>query len=165
MESASRADASKADVSREARLESLRDYTRKLPPLAAIQARVAAYDGHRLRMTAPLAPNVNDKGSAFGGSMTSLMTFAGWGLVTLQLQQAGMRADVFVADSTVRYLKPLYAELRAEAVLAPEQSWELFLATLVQRGRARIHLQARMIGTEGEVMADLAGRYVAIAKG
>ena len=152
-------------VSKEKALESLRDYTRSLPPLAAIQARVAAYDGQRLHLTAPLAANVNDKGSAFGGSMTSLMTYAGWGLVTLQLQQAGLRADVFVADSTVRYLKPLYAELRAEAVLAPEQSWELFLATLAQRGRARIHLQARMIGTEGEVMADLAGRYVAIAKG
>ena len=152
-------------VSKEKALESLRDYTRSLPPLAAIQARVAAYDGQRLHLTAPLAANVNDKGSAFGGSMTSLMTYAGWGLVTLQLQQAGLRTDVFVADSTVRYLKPLYAELRAEAVLAPEQSWELFLATLAQRGRARIHLQARMIGTEGEVMADLAGRYVAIAKG
>lgn len=156
---------SKEPVSRERALETLRDYTRNLPPLAAIQARVAAYDGHRLGLTAPLAANVNDKGSAFGGSMTSLMTYAGWGLVTLQLQQAGVRADVFVADSKVRYLKPLYADLRAEATLAPEQSWELFLATLSQRGRARIHLQARMIGTEGEVMADLAGRYVAIAKG
>lgn len=152
-------------VSKEQALESLRDYTRDLPPLAAIQAAVAAYDGHRLRLTAPLAANVNDKGSAFGGSMTSLMTYAGWGLVVLQLQQAGVRADVFVADSTVRYLKPLYADLCAEAMLAPEQSWELFLTTLAQRGRARIHLQARMTGAEGEVMADLAGRYVAIAKG
>ena len=152
-------------VSKEKALESLRDYTRSLPPLAAIQARVAAYDGQRLHLTAPLAANVNDKGSAFGGSMTSLMTYAGWGLVTLQLQQAGLRTDVFVADSTVRYLKPLYADLCAEAMLAPGQSWESFLATLAQRGRARIHLQARMIGTEGEVMADLAGRYVAIAKG
>lgn len=166
---------SKEGVSRECALETLRDYTRNLPPLAAIQARVAAYDGHRLRLAAPLAANVNDKGSAFGGSMTSLMTYAGWGLVTLQLQQAGVRADVFVADSKVRYLKPLYAELRAEAMLAPEQSWELFLATLAQRGRARIHLQARITSPEGEatpheavsseVMADLAGRYVAIAKG
>ncbi|MEO8365495.1 MAG: YiiD C-terminal domain-containing protein [Pseudoxanthomonas sp.] len=149
----------------EAALETLRDYTSNLPPLAAIQARVAAYDGHRLSLTAPLPANVNDKGSAFGGSMTSLMTYAGWGLITLQLQQAGVRADVFVADSTVRYLKPLYTELRAEAMLAPEQSWELFLATLAQRGRARIHLQARITLAEGEVMADLAGRYVAIAKG
>ena len=152
-------------VSKEKALESLRDYTRSLPPLAAIQARVAAYDGQRLHLTAPLAANVNDKGSAFGGSMTSLMTYAGWGLVVLQLQQAGVRADVFVADSTVRYLKPLHADLCAEAVLAPEQSWESFLATLAQRGRARIHLQARMVGADGEVMADLAGRYVAVAKG
>ena len=91
---------------------------------------------------------MNDKGSAFGGSMTSLMTYAGWGLVTLQLQQRGVRADVFVADSKVRYLKPLYADLRAEAMLAPEQSWELFL-TLAQRGRARIHLQARIVQAEG----------------
>jgi thioesterase domain-containing protein len=162
-------------VSRERALETLRDYTRDLPPLAAIQARVAAYDGHRLRLTAPLAANVNDKGSAFGGSMTSLMTYAGWGLVTLQLQQRGVRADVFVADSKVRYLKPLYADLCAEAMLAPEQSWDLFLATLAQRGRARIHLQARIVLAQGQampgkamsdqVMADLAGRYVAIGKG
>lgn len=152
-------------VSKEEALESLRNYTRSLPPLAAIQARVEVYDGHRLRLAAPLAANVNDKGSAFGGSMTSLMTYAGWGLVILQLQQAGVRADVFVADSTVRYLRPLYADLHAEAVLAPEQSWELFLATLAQRGRARIHLQARIIQAEGETMADLVGRYVAIAKG
>ena len=136
-----------------------------IPMVRAMQVAVGDIAPAHLQLTAPLSVNLNDKGCAFGGSMTSLMTFAGWGLVNLQLQLAGVRADVFVADSTVRYLKPLYADLRAEAMLAPEQSWELFLATLAQRGRARVHLQARMIGAEGEVMADLAGRYVAIAKG
>jgi thioesterase domain-containing protein len=150
---------------REAALESLRVHARQMAPVAAMQVRVAGYDGDDLSLEAPLEPNMNDKGGAFGGSMASVMTFAGWGLVTLQLQQAGVRADVFVADSTVRYLRPLYADLHAEAVLAPEQSWELFLATLAQRGRARIHLQARIIQAEGETMADLVGRYVAIAKG
>ena len=72
-----------------------------MPPVAAIGIDVVGYDGERLRMRAPLAINVNDKGTAFGGSMTSLMTLAGWGLVTLRLQQAGRVADVFVADSTV----------------------------------------------------------------
>jgi thioesterase domain-containing protein len=151
--------------SMEAVLEDLRRYTRELPPVAAIQAQVDAYDGQRLVLTAPLSANVNDKGTAFGGSMTSLMTYAGWGLVTLQLQQAGMAADVFVADSSVRYLKPLYADLRAEAELAPDQSWPTFLQTLAQRGRARIHLRAQIVLPDGQVMADLAGRYVAIAKG
>ncbi len=149
---------------RESALEALRVYTRELVPLAAMQVRVAEYDGLRLHMEAPLAVNMNDKGSAFGGSMTSLMTYAGWGLVTLQLHQAGLQADVFVADSAVRYKKPLYADLHAEAELAPEESWAPFLDTLAQRGRARIQLQARIV-SEGELMADLSGRYVAIAKG
>lgn len=157
--------ASKQATARESALEALRVYTRELVPLAAMQVRVAGYDGLRLHMDAPLAVNMNDKGSAFGGSMTSLMTYAGWGLVTLQLHQAGLQADVFVADSSVHYKKPLYTDLHAEAELAPEESWAPFLTTLVQRGRARIQLQARIAGPEGQVMADLSGRYVAIAKG
>ncbi|HYM85512.1 MAG TPA: YiiD C-terminal domain-containing protein [Pseudoxanthomonas sp.] len=156
--------------SMEAALEILRAHTRDIPPVAAIRARIAAYDGHCLRLAAPLAANVNDKGSAFGGSMTSLMTYAGWGLVTLQLLQAGIQADVFVADSTVRYRKPLYADLQATATLAAGESWEPFVATLTQRGRARIQVQAQILlrvdeMPEGETMADFAGRYVAIAKG
>lgn len=154
----------KQGAARESAVEALRVYTRELVPLAAMQVRVAGYDGSRLRMEAPLALNMNDKGSAFGGSMTSLMTYAGWGLVTLHLHEAGLRADVFVADSAVRYKKPLYADLHADAELAPEEAWAPFLATLVQRGRARIQLQARIV-SEGELMADLSGRYVAIAKG
>lgn len=151
-------------------MEAFRAYTRNLVPIAAIQVSVAGYDDRCLRLDAPLAANMNDKGSAFGGSMTSLMTYAGWGLVTLRLHQAGIRADVFVADSAVRYRKPLYADLHATASLAPGESWEPFLATLAQRGRARIQVQARILPPgdgqpEGEVMADLAGRYVAIAKG
>ena len=152
-------------TTRDSALEALRSHTRELVPLAAMQVCVAGYDGSRLHMEAPLAVNMNDKGSAFGGSMTSLMTYAGWGLVMLQLHQVGLQADVFVADSAVRYRKPLYTDLRTEAELAPEESWAPFLNTLAQRGRARIQLQARIIGPEGEVMADLSGRYVAIAKG
>lgn len=158
-------EALKRSTTRESALQALRAQTRELLPLAAMGVSVAGYDGLRLRLQAPLAVNMNDKGSAFGGSMTSLMTYAGWGLVTLQLHQAGLQADVFVADSAVRYKKPLYADLHAEAELAPDQAWAPFLGTLVQRGRARIELQARIVLPEGEIMAELSGRYVAIAKG
>ena len=146
-------------------LETLRALCRGMPLIVAMRTDVVGYDGQCLRLRAPLAANVNDKGSAFGGSMTSLMTLAGWGLVMVRLQLAGLQADVFVADSDVRYRKPLYADLEAEAMLAPGESWEPFLTTLAQRGRARIQLQVRIHLPEGGVAADLAGRYVAIAKG
>jgi thioesterase domain-containing protein len=151
-------------MSVDAALQTLRDYCRSMPPVAAMQVGVAGYDGERLRLTAPLSANVNDKGNAFGGSLTSLMTVTGWGLVTLRLQLAGLKAEVYVADSAVRYLAPLYTDLEADAGFAPGESWETFLETLKQRGRARIQVEAKVPLPEGGVATTLTGRFVAIVK-
>lgn len=151
-------------MSPEEALQELRDYCRGMPPVAAMQVEVEGMRGDALRLTAPLSANVNDKGNAFGGSLTSLMTVAGWGLVTLKLRLAGLKAEVYVADSQIRYLAPLYGDLVAEAVFAEGQAWDLFVDTLVQRGRARIQVDARVLLPEGGLATTLSGRYVAIAK-
>lgn len=146
-------------------LRHLEAHYQAMPPVAAMQLAIAGYDGTRLRLHAPLARHVNDKGCAFGGSLVSLMTLAAWGLVSLRVQAAGLGADVFVADSAVRYLAPLFADLEAEAELAPEACWDAFLAELRARGRARVQLAARVRLPGGGIAATLAARYVAIAKG
>ena len=151
-------------MSLEEALQELREYCRGMPPVAAMQVEVEGMRGDALRLQAPLAPNVNDKGSAFGGSLTSVMTYAGWCLVSLQLQLRGLEAEVYVADSQIRYLAPLYDDLVAEAVFAEGQAWDLFVDTLVQRGRARIQVDARVLLPEGGLATTLSGRYVAIAK-
>ena len=151
-------------MSLEEALQELREYCRGMPPVAAMQVEVEGMRGDALRLTAPLSANVNDKGNAFGGSLTSLMTVAGWGLVTLKLRVAGLKAEVYVADSQIRYLAPLYDDLVAEAVFAEGQAWDLFVDTLVQRGRARILVDARVLLPEGGLATMLSGRYVAIAK-
>ena len=141
-----------------------------MPPVAAMQVSISGYDGTVLRLHAPLAANVNDKGCAFGGSLASLMTLASWGLVAMRVQAAGLAADVFVADSQVRYLAPLFADIEAEAELAADASWDEFIATLRERGRARTQLVARVmlpngVRPEGGVAATFSARYVAIVKG
>ena len=136
-----------------------------MPPVAAMHVAIIGYDGNSLRLHAPLSANVNDKGCAFGGSLGSLMTLAAWGLVSLRLQKAGIAADVYVADSEIRYRAPLYADLEAEAELDVDASWEDFLDTLRQRGRARTYLVARVPLPDGGVAAEFSARYVAFAKG
>lgn len=136
-----------------------------MPPVAAMHLSIAGYDGQRLRLHAPLSAHVNDKGCAFGGSLGSLMTLAAWGLVTLRVHEAGMPADVFVADSRVRFLAPLFADLDAEAELDPAASWEEFLATLRERGRARTELVARVPLPGGGIAAEFSARYAAFRKG
>ena len=161
-------------------LQRLLAHYQAMPPVAAMQLGIAGYDGQRLQLHAPLAAHVNDKGCAFGGSLASMMTLASWGLVWLQIEAAGLHADVFVADSQIRYLAPLFADLHVEAELAPDTDWASFIASLRERGLARAGLVARArlpdagpriksgAGSEqprrGGNAAEFTARYVAIAK-
>lgn len=145
-------------------LQALRATLLAMPPVQALQVRIAGCEGGRLRLEAPLAANVNDKGTAFGGSLVSLMTLAAWGLVTLRLGQAGLQAEVYVADTEVRYLAPLRSDLHAEAWLAEGEDWTAFLATLRERGKARATLQSRVLLPDGRVACEARARYAAIRK-
>ncbi len=131
-----------------------------IAPVRAMQLRILAHDTGHLLLGAPLAAHVNDKGCAFGGSLTSLMTLAGWALVELMLREHGHDCDVFVADSHVRYLKPVWEDLRAEAQLDPEADCAAFLDTLASRGRARISVPCRILTGDG-VAATLEARFAA----
>ena len=131
-------------------------------PLARTMAiELGSYDGHTLVLGCPLAPNVNDKGCAFGGSLTSLMTLAGWGVVELALRQRGEDCDVYVGQSAVRYLEPVWGDFQAEARCAEEADWDTFFATLDARGRARIAVTCRVPCDNGKTAATLEAQFVA----
>jgi thioesterase domain-containing protein len=150
-------------------LERLDAHYQAMPPVAAMRISIAGFDGRRLQLHAPLALHLNDKGCAFGGSLASMMTLASWGVVSLLLEQAGLQADVYVADSQIRYLAPLFADLDVLAEPAPDADLDSFLATLRARGRARLGVVAHAAMPAGTaspagVAADFTARYVAIAR-
>ena len=148
-------------------LDALTAHFAGMPPVAALQPRVLAWEDGALRLLAPLAANINDKGNAFGGSLCSLMTIAGWGLAFLQLAEAGLEADIYVADTRIRYLKPVYEDLLVEARLeiAGEGAAALDLpGTLRAQGRVSFRINACTLLADGGTAAALNGRYVAIAK-
>ncbi|MBU6247445.1 MAG: YiiD C-terminal domain-containing protein [Xanthomonadaceae bacterium] len=159
--SAASTDPRTADA-RNATAEALVRFIRDEIPLArAMDLQLQAHAPDRLSLAVPLAPNVNDKGCAFGGSLVSLMTLAGWAMVELALRERGEDCDVFVGESTVRYLAPVWTDFRADAELAPESDWATFFATLGARGRARIEVSCTVPGGDGTPAATLAARFVA----
>jgi thioesterase domain-containing protein len=142
--------------------QALLDFIRTHIPLArAMDVRLHACEDDRLVLAAPLAPNVNDKNCAFGGSLVGLMTLAGWALVELALRRRGLDCDVYVADSSVRYLAPVWHDFRAEAHLAADAHWPDFFAALAERGRARVTVDCRVPGEGDAPAATLAARFVA----
>ena len=135
-----------------------------MPPVRALGLSIAGFDGARLRLSAPLALNVNDKGCAFGGSLASLMTLAAWGRVWLGLHAEGIEADIYVADSHLRYLAPLYDDLQAEAMLAEGADWTAFMEALRCKGRGRVELAARVDLPDGTPATVFGARFAAIAR-
>jgi thioesterase domain-containing protein len=133
----------------------------EIPMAKAMDLRLGDYRDGTLNVLAPLAPNVNDKGCAFGGSLVSVMTLTGWALVELALRQHGVACDLFVAESTVHYLAPLWKDFRSEAKLAAEADWVTFFHTLKTRSRARIGVVCMVPGIDGKPAATLSARFVA----
>lgn len=139
-------------------IEFIRD---KIPLAHTMDLQLAGYDVDTLSLVAPLTPNINDKGCAFGGSLVSVMTLSGWALVEMALRRQGMDCDVFVAESSVRYLAPLWQDFRSEAQLAEHADWDTFFCTLAARGRARISVDCVVPGPDGQAAASLSARFVA----
>jgi thioesterase domain-containing protein len=73
--------------------------------------------------------------------------------------RAGQPAEVYVADSQIRYLAPLYGDLRAVAHLAEGEDWPAVLRCLAERGRARVAMRAQVLGQDGAAVATLAARF------
>jgi len=141
-----------------------REILTQIPLARAMSLTVDAYDGDSLTLSAPLAPNVNDKGCAFGGSLVSLMTLAGWGLVKLGLDRLGKSCDIYVQDSDVRYLAPVWDDFVATARLVDRESFASMLETLAARGRARTRVRCLVPLPDGTAAATLEARFVAIER-
>src|SRR5690606_31365344 len=128
-----------------------------IPLARAMALRVAGWDGRHLRLAAPLGPNRNDKGCAFGGSLASLMTLAGWGSAMLRLGDLGADAEVYVQDSQIRYLAPVWQDIDVLA-WPPEEEGDAFLQAYRERGRARTQVRAECRLADGTVAASLEAR-------
>jgi thioesterase domain-containing protein len=132
-----------------------------IPLTRAMALEVGAFDGHTLQLRAPLAPNVNDKGCAFGGSMASLLTLACWGLAKLAIEESGAApADLYVQDSTIDYLAPVWADLEVLARAEDGAALAGFVAQYAERGKARISLSA-IVGSSAAPAARMQARFVA----
>ncbi len=133
-----------------------------MPPVAALQPRLLELTDDECRLRAPLVANGNDKGCAFGGSLVSLMTLAGWGLVTAWLAQRGISAEVYVADSQVKYRAPLYDDLVAVARFGEPLDADALLVQLDDKRRLSFRVRAEVRRADGGLATAMESRYVAV---
>lgn len=132
-----------------------------IPLARAMQLDITTLSADHVVLHAPLAPNVNDKGCAFGGSIGALLTLAGWSLLTASMQRAALKCEIYIQDSTLKYLKPAWSALDAHARIVTSEL-ETFVAQFLAKGRARIEVLSELYS--GDVKAaTMQARYVALS--
>jgi thioesterase domain-containing protein len=106
-----------------------------------------------LVLRAPLAPNANHKGTAFGGSLYSLAVLTGWAWLTRFLVTRNLDAEAVIQESSMRFLKPVHGEMRASIEIPSADEVDKFQKMLLRADRGRIRLQVNM--HEGAALATV----------
>ena len=133
----------------------------RIPLVRAMELRVLVADAHRVCIAAPLEPNLNLHGTAFGGSLAALGILSGWAALYRGLLEVGLAdAALVVRQSELDYLKPARGELLAECH-RPDAGWLTFIETLHRGQRAGIAVESR-VRSAGLDVLRVSGRYVAI---
>jgi thioesterase domain-containing protein len=102
-------------------VRSLVDYLRANIPLATyMDIRAGHTQPDSLTLEAPLTPNWNDKGTAFGGSLATLCTLGGWTMMSLICRELNCEVDIVIARSEIRYLRPVNEDPFVATAMRPE---------------------------------------------
>jgi len=140
----------------------LEQYLHLVMPLSrAMQVAVRSISSDGVVLSAPLAPNVNHRGTVFGGSACALGTLAAWSLLYCRLQGRSPATSLVLQRNTMVYERPMAGDFSAHASLPPGADWMVFLRTLERRGKARISVSARLLSGEQDCGHYL-GEFVAL---
>ena len=61
-----------------------------------MQVAVVSAAADAVTLSAPLAPNINHRSTAFGGSVSTLAILSAWSLVNLRLRAEGLRSRLVI---------------------------------------------------------------------
>jgi len=131
----------------------------QIPLTRAMGVQVASYDGREVVVTAPLAPNHNHLGTAFGGSLSVMATLAGYALLWLELRDR--TAHVVIRRSSLQFHRPIRGELRAHGRAPDATALAEFREVFARKAKARLELRVEII-EDGHVAVEFTGTFVAV---
>lgn len=139
--------------------QQLTDTWRQTIPLSQfMQLSISECNGYQLCCTAPIAPNINLHQTMFAGSIYTLATLTGWGLLYLQLQALGLSGDQVLADARIRYRKPITRAPQAICRMSDVRG-DLTVLRFGQNARQQLQVEIRC---NGELCAEFTADYVVL---
>src|SRR5688572_6126836 len=140
------------------KLEAEKYFHERIPITRAMGVRVVTHDEHGFAVEAPVALNSNHLRTAFGGSINAVATLAAYGLLWLELDNPAVH--VVVAESSIRFLRPVRETIRAICQRPGPEEWKAFREEFERVRKARIKLRVKVI-EDAQTAAEFEGTFVA----
>ncbi len=133
----------------------------EIPLTKSLGLEIISIDETGARIRAPLAPNHNHLGGAFGGSLATMMILSGYILLYDRLLKNNHHAHVILFREESEYLLPVKTDIVVLAKSPSPEDWKKFEETFVRKGTARIVLHSEIRMETGGLSAVFTGEFVA----
>lgn len=132
-----------------------------IPLSRAMGVRVVEAHDDAVVLEAPLAPNLNHRSTAFGGSLTTLCILAAWSWLHRFSRTRGLSSMLVIQKETMQFTAPAEDAFRARCEGLSLSNRSAFIATLRRYRRARVELECSL-SAQGEEVGRFSGTFVAL---
>lgn len=136
---------------------------RHIPITRTMKVKVRQADDMVVRLSAAHAPNINHRGTVFGGSACALAILSAWAMLYRKLMLQHFDGRIVIQQNRMCYDKPITGNFTADCKAPAKEEWTRFKATLKRWGKARINLKST-VQCGGETTGQFDGDYVAMDK-
>ncbi len=132
----------------------------EIPLTAFMNIDIKNCDDNHLLTTAPLIMNINDKGTGFAGSLSTLTTISGWGLCWLLTQEMGFEnTSIVILKSDISFTTPVTRDLNCRTQIPSTQSIEILKNKLIKKGSGSLVIKSS-ISEDKNTCVSFEGVYV-----
>ena len=117
-------------------------------------------NNNELISKAPLDININDKGTAFGGSLSTLTTISAWSIAFLISKKFNIKnSNIVIINSNINFLRPVTKELYCKTIFPSKKEIETLEEKINEKNSGSIIINSNII-ENGEICVEFTGRYV-----
>lgn len=136
-----------------------------IPIIKSLKFSISEINGNNIVVEAPFKEHINHTNSAFGGSISSLMTLAGWAKAKVIMESIDNKATIVIQESNVKFIKPVLDDFIAYTDTEDITDMVKFENMYKKHGKTRINIKVFLKEkNKNNILASFEGMFVIIKK-
>ena len=132
----------------------------QIPMTKLMNLKIEDYNDKELITTAPLDININDKGTAFGGSLSTITIISAWSLCWLISKELGFDSNnIVIIKNETSFRKPVTEDIVCHTKKPSFEEIKTLKQKLEIRKSASIKIESKIIEND-EICVEFVGYYV-----